>query len=267
MPSHITALAPAIARLASALVLAFALTAPPQHSAKAQTAVELELVLAIDTSTSVDAGEFALQTQGLSEAFLHPDVVQAVKLAGPRGVAVSVVHWAGRNKQETVVDWHLVTDGASAAKLAAAIATVPRRIRGLTDIAGAISHSVASITSNGFSGERKVVDVSGDGSSEARSTRLARDGAIARGITINGLVIRQKDYSLGELAYVDLRQHYERNVIGGPGAFLMTARDFEDFRIAIRRKLVREITGPLSARSEHAAPGPNRGKSGTNTKN
>ncbi len=230
----------AIASSAWALLLA----SPP---AIALEPVELQLVLAIDTSTSVDEREFALQTEGLANAFLHPDVVNAIRLVGPRGIAVSVTHWAGQNRQSTVVGWHLLHDGQDAAVLAARIAAVPRIIEGLTDIAGAIDHAAASIGSNAYEGERRVIDISGDGSSDAASSRAARDNANARGITVNGLVIHQQDYSLGELANIDLREHYANNVIGGPGAFMMTASDFEDFRVAIRRKLVREIIGPVSA--------------------
>lgn len=237
--AHLSAFATAVLAL-----LAFTADNP---TARAQQAVELELVLAIDTSTSVDDREFELQTKGLAEAFLHPDVVNAIQLAGPRGIAISVTHWAGQNQQATVVDWQLVSDGQTAAGLAARIAAVPRTIRGLTDIAGAIDHAVDGIEANAFAGERRVIDISGDGSSDAASSRAARDAANALGITINGLVIHQQDYSLGELANIDLREHYARNVIGGPGAFMMTASDFEDFRVSIRRKLVREITGPLSA--------------------
>ena len=236
-----------LSAIASA-VLALLPLAADNPAARAQQAVELELVLAIDTSTSVDDREFELQTKGLAEAFLHPDVVNAIQLAGPRGIAISVTHWAGQNQQATVVDWQLVRDGQTAAQLAARIAAVPRTIQGLTDIAGAIGHAAAGIASNTYDGERRVFDISGDGSSDAASSRAARDAANALGITINGLVIHQQDYSLGELANIDLREHYARNVIGGPGAFMMTASDFEDFRIAIRRKLVREITGPLSAK-------------------
>ena len=231
----------AVAACAACLVL---VALPP---ARAQQAVELELVLAIDTSTSVDERELELQTQGLANAFMHPDVVNAIRLAGPRGIAVSVTHWAGQSRQATVVGWHLLRDGQTAAELASRIAAVPRTIQGLTDIAGAIDHAAAGIESNGFQGERRVIDISGDGSSDAASSRAARDAANARGITINGLVIHQQDYSLGELANIDLREHYANNVIGGPGAFMMTASDFEDFALAIRRKLVREIIGPVSA--------------------
>ena len=216
--------------------------------AQARQPVDLELVLAVDTSTSVDAQEFALQSQGLAEAFLHPDVVAAIRFAGTQGVAVSLVHWSGEARQAIAVDWHVVRDGQTAADLSAKISAAPRIIEGLTDIAGAIGFSVNAIEANNYAGRRRVIDISGDGSSDARRSEAARNAANARGITINGLVIHNTDIDLGELANIDLRDHYTNHVIGGPGSFMMTAKDFEDFRIAIRAKLVREITGPVSAR-------------------
>jgi pyruvate/2-oxoacid:ferredoxin oxidoreductase beta subunit len=220
--------------------------------ARAQTAqpVDLELVLAVDTSTSVDEREFALQTQGLAEAFLHPDVVNAVRLAGRHGVAVSVVQWAGAGAQATVVDWYVVRDSASAAALSRRIASAPRALNGMTDIAGVLQFSMRSILSNDLDGARKVIDVSGDGTGNAALDGAARDRVLAQGIVVNGLVINNVDYSLGELANIDLYSHYRDNVIGGPGAFVMTAKDYADFRIAIRRKLVREIIGPVSATAQ-----------------
>lgn len=219
-------------------------------SAGAQTLqpVDLELVLAVDTSTSVDAREFALQSQGLAEAFLHPDVVAAIRFAGTQGVAVTLVHWAGEARQAIAVDWNVVRDGQTAAELSAKISASPRTIEGLTDIAGAIGFSVNAIEANNFLGARQVIDISGDGSSDARRSEAARDAASARGITINGLVIHNRDIDLGALANIDLRDHYTNHVIGGPGSFMMTAKNFEDFRVAIRAKLVREITGPVSAK-------------------
>ena len=232
-------------RLASLLLGSLLLSS----GADAQTLqpVDLELVLAVDTSTSVDPQEFALQSQGLAEAFLHPDVVAAIRFAGTQGVAVTLVQWAGEARQAVAVDWHVVRDGRTAAELSAKISASPRAIRGLTDIAGAIGFAVDSIGANKYLGARRVIDISGDGSSDARRSEAARDAANAIGITINGLVIHNKDIDLGELANIDLREHYANHVIGGPGSFMMTAKNFDDFRIAIRAKLVREITGPVSA--------------------
>ena len=232
-------------RLASLLLGSLLLSS----GADAQTLqpVDLELVLAVDTSTSVDLQEFALQSQGLAEAFLHPDVVAAIRFAGTQGVAVTLVQWAGEARQAVAVDWHVVRDGRTAAELSAKISASPRAIRGLTDIAGAIGFAVDSIGANKYLGARRVIDISGDGSCDARRSEAARDAANAIGITINGLVIHNKDIDLGELANIDLREHYANHVIGGPGSFMMTAKNFDDFRIAIRAKLVREITGPVSA--------------------
>ena len=212
--------------------------------ARAQQSVALELVLAVDTSTSVDGREFALQQRGFAEAFRHPDVIAAIERAGG-GVAVSLVHWSGRGKQRTSVGWTIVHDGEGAAALAAKIERSGRLLDGFTDIAGAISFSLQSLQSNGLEGRRKVIDVSGDGTSNGPSAAAARDAAIASGVTVNGLVIHNEEYDLGELAKINLFDHYETHVVGGPGAFLMAAKDFDDFRSAIRKKLVREITGPL----------------------
>lgn len=231
------------------LLVALASLALLPGNARAQSGqpVDLELVLAVDTSTSVDEQEFALQTQGLAEAFLHPDVVNAIRLAGRKGVAVSVVHWAGAGAQATAVDWFVVRDSASAAALSRRIASTARVLNGMTDIAGVLQFSMRSILSNGLDGARRVIDVSGDGTGNAGKDAAARDQALAQGIVVNGLVINNVDYSLGELANIDLYSHYRDNVIGGLGAFLMTAKDYDDFRVAIRRKLVREIIGPVSA--------------------
>ena len=210
--------------------------------------VDLELVLAIDTSTSVDPVEFALQRQGLAEAFLHPDVVRAIRGAGDLGIAVTLVQWSARNRQRSVVDWMLVRDAAGAARLSAKIGKTGREIAGLTDIASAIGYSVSRIEDNAYAGQRLVVDISGDGTSDPARSEVQRDRAVARGITINGLVIHNEDHDLGELAKLDLSSHYARHVIGGSGAFMMTAADYTDFQVAIRRKLVREISGPIVAR-------------------
>lgn len=221
---------------------------------RAAQPVDLQLVLAIDVSTSVDPHEFQLQKQGIYQAFLHPDVIRAIRQAGNLGIAVSVVQWSGKNEQVLAVDWAYVRDAKTAAVLADKIRAMPRYAAGLTYIAGAIRYSADRIMDSPFEGTRRVIDVSGDGSSDAKSSQAARDRAVALGMTINGLVIYAIDFDLGELANVDLRDHYAKYVIGGPGAFLMKANDYEDYRIAIRRKLIREITGAFSAGLGTAGP-------------
>lgn len=229
------------------LLTILTVASPQAPRAQAVQAVDLELVLAIDVSTSVDAAEFELQRQGLSRAFLHPDVVGAVGAAGDLGIAVAVIQWSGRGRQHLSVDWTHIIDAASAAGLARRIAAAPRSIDGMTAIGDAIDFSAAALTDNGYRGQRQVIDVSGDGTGDAARSAAARDRAVARGIIVNGLVIDNEDIDLGELAKLDVRAHYANHVIGGFGAFLMNATDFVDFRTVIRRKLVREIIGPATA--------------------
>lgn len=222
---------------------------------QAQTGVALELVLAVDTSTSVDGEEFALQQLGFAEAFRHTDVINAIERAGEGGVAVTLVHWSGVGQQSTSVEWTVVHDAASAGALAGKIERSSRLLSGFTDIAGALGYGLRAFEGNGFEGRRRVIDVSGDGTSNGPSAAAARDAAIAAGVTVNGLVIHNEEYDLGELAKINLFDHYKTHVVGGPGAFLMAAKDFHDFRSAIRKKLVREITGPaLSLRPGPSVP-------------
>lgn len=203
----------------------------------------LELVLAVDTSTSVDEREFRLQRDGLAAAFAHPELLDVIEGMGEIGIAVTLVEWAGTNSQQTIVDWSLLNNRQSSLDFAAKIGRAPRTIYGMTDIGSVIRYSVAQLENNAFRGNRRVIDVSGDGSSSIDTSERERDRAIQRGITINGLVIFNEEYDLGALAEVDLIQHYSNRVIGGNGAFLMVAESFEDFRDAIRRKLIREILG------------------------
>ncbi|MBL4759096.1 MAG: DUF1194 domain-containing protein [Rhizobiales bacterium] len=231
--------------LASFLV-ALGFMATPAFAQQSRS-VDLELVLAIDTSTSVDAQEFDLQWRGLANAFLHPDVVGAIEAIGDAGIAVSMVQWAGPGQHQISVEWSFINDARSAAQFAAKISAAPRLMRGFTDIAGAISYSVGAIEGNAYDGFRRVIDVSGDGSSSGLDNPgldRQRDYAISRGIIINGLVIYNEEYDLGELAHISVREHYENHVIGGAASFLMIANDFEDFARAIREKLIQEITGP-----------------------
>lgn len=214
-------------------------SAEPQNSQP----VALELVLAIDTSTSVDAREFLLQRDGLASAFRHPSVQKAIDALGPEGLAVSVLQWSGRDQYRTSIGWRLVRNREQALQLAAELAGMPRSLSGFTDIATAIAASQASIENNGYSGRRLTIDVSGDGVSDRNDPSPARDKAVSAGITVNGLIVHSDEYDLGQLARIDLRNHYRNSVIGGPGAFLMEAESFDDFADAIRRKLVREIAG------------------------
>ncbi len=203
--------------------------------AAAQMPVDLELVLAIDASGSVDTSEFYLQLRGIADALRDPDVTAAI--AATDGVAVSLVQWSGPINYIQAVDWAVLTDRESAAAYALRVVTARRQMFGTgTAIAEAMRFAAQLIESNAFLGRRRVIDVSGDGKTNYGSPpRYVRDQLVAAGITINGLAILNEDPALD--------RYYDEHVIGGAGAFVMTAADYVDFVRAIRLKLLNEILG------------------------
>jgi hypothetical protein len=215
--------------------------------AMAQQPVDLELLLAVDASGSVDAQEFDLQRRGLADAFRDAEVIAALAAYAPGGVAVSLVQWSGRRQQVVMIDWTLLQDAASAERVAGAIGEAQRLILGETAIADALAFGVAELERNRFAGARRVIDLSGDGATNAGGDPdPVRDAAVALGITINGLAI------INEAPVLDI--YYAEHVVGGPDAFIVVAKDYGDFADAIRRKLLREIQGAGLA----ATPAPAR---------
>ena len=234
--------------LACLATLCLLLPAGPAARAQSATPVDLELVLAVDVSSSVDRTEYDLQIHGLAEAFRHPAVQSAIRAVGSAGIAVAVVQWSGQGEQSLAVDWTQVTDRASASALAREIDNTARQLSGgQTAIGDALTFSLDQIEANGFQGRRRVIDVSGDGrANDGIEPSLARDLAVAQGVTVNGLTI------LNEEPFVD--SYYGYNVIGGDGAFQMAADDYRHFALVILRKLVREITVPFSSREHRTRP-------------
>jgi hypothetical protein len=210
----------------------------PPEAARGQTPVELELVLAVDASSSVTGWEFNLQMMGLAGAFRDPAVQGAVRAAGDNGIAVALVQWSGRDRQILAVDWTAIRDASGAEEFAAEIDATPRFITGgSTAIGNAIKFSTELIEYNRFDGRRRVIDVSGDGrTNQGVQTKKYRDNAVSKAITVNGLTILNEDPSVDA--------YYRSAVIGGNGAFLVTATDYKDFARSIRLKLIREIGGP-----------------------
>lgn len=206
--------------------------------------VALELILAIDCSSSVQPEEYALQMRGVADAFRSPAVIQAISSATPNGIAVTLVQWSGESMQTQAVPWTHVHDKKSAAAFAQEVETSPQYMQwGATAIGEALSFSVGLFEDNGFDGVRKVIDVSGDGSSnQGEFPTVVRPLVIAAGVTINGLAILNDE--------PDLAKYYKQQVIGGPRSFVETAKNFADFAAAIRRKLIREIGSPPSVRLE-----------------
>jgi hypothetical protein len=241
---------PQIRRLGSralTLALAVALSSPTWGLGKEpEVAVDLELVIAVDVSASMSQEEQRVQRAGYVSALRSPDVLQAIK-SGRRGrIAMAYFEWARPAYQRVLVPWTVIDDRADANAIADAIAGQPTIPQGGTSISSALLFAGQLLKTSGFVSDRRIVDVSGDGpNNEGPDVEPTRDALIARGVTINGLVI-----SLGppdmiqsfDLPY--LESYYRRCVIGGPGAFVLSVGDLADFEKAIRRKFVAEIAGP-----------------------
>jgi hypothetical protein len=196
-------------------------------------------------SISVDAGELDLQRQGFVAAFRDPAIIAAIQ-ANAQGVAVSVMLWAGADQQRTVVDWARLTDEptshAFAAGIDAALRVDPEYF-GKTAIGSAMYVALQALDANSYAGIRRKIDVSGDGhADEGFKPEPVRDFAVLSGVTVNGLaIINDEPY---------LEEYYRRHIIGGPGAFVMVADDYQDFVEAIRLKLLRELTPAETAGAE-----------------
>lgn len=222
-------------------------------------AVDLQLVLAVDVSRSIDDDEYALQKHGYAAAFTNPAVLSAIKETAHGRIAVTLMEWSGADFQKVVVPWMQVSDQASGQRFSNAVMTAPRSFWGWTSISGAIDAAVPLFATSGFEGTRKVIDVSGDGvNNSGRPAASARDDALRDGITINGLVIMDDRPNPGfvQIPQPPLDEFYRDNVIGGPGAFVMSIKGFDTFAVAIVNKLVREIADAGSARHVAAAARP-----------
>lgn len=231
----------------AAVALTIALSSGPVWS---QTSVDLELVLAIDASASVDPAEFSLQVGGIASAIRDVEVQQAIA-AGPIGrIAVAVIIWADATMRKQAGGWFVIEDAASADAFASHIGTFYRRISGGTGIGSGIAEAIRLMERNGIDGTRRVVDVSGDGiETPPRDNVLlladARGMALGRDVTVNGLAI-QTDVP-------DLADYYFDEVVVGHDAFVMAVSGYEDFAEAFRRKLLREIENrsPVSRNRHH----------------
>ncbi|WP_121221732.1 DUF1194 domain-containing protein [Oceanibaculum indicum] len=210
----------------------------PSRAARAEIPVDLQLVLAIDASSSVDFDEFNLMANGLAHAFRDERVKQAISSGALGAIAVTVVQWAsaGTNAQHVSVPWQLVDSPAASEALADTLQMMPRDVDGGgTSIGNAIRYASRQFPAGPYRGLRQVIDVSGDGiDNGVDPVREARDEAVGQGITVNGLAILNEEKNLD--------RHYQDYVIGGPGAFVIDAADYADFSRAILQKLIREIS-------------------------
>jgi len=242
-----------------ALVAALAALFAAGHPVRAD-GVDMLLVLAADVSRSIDDGEFQLQRKGYAAALGDLRVLEAITAGPNQAIAISYVEWSGAGEQKTVVDWTVLHDGEDAAVVAAAILAAPRSFLARTSISEAIDFSAARLAGSPVAADRRVIDISGDGTSNSgRPVTDARDEAVAKGITINGLAIINTRAGPGFFSHTQpeggLPNYYKVNVIGGAGAFLMVVENFDTFAEAMTRKLVSEIAGaPSGVRFAAATP-------------
>jgi hypothetical protein len=244
------------------LIASCALGAGP---ARAQPpAVDVALVLAADVSRSIDEGEFKLQREGYASAIMNPRILKAIRAGAHGAVALCFIEWAGPTEEAVVVEWTVIADEESAAGFADTLLKAPRSFSGRTAIGDGIDFAVAVLASAGLQADRRVIDVSGDGNSNAgRLVLEARDEAVAKGITINGLAIINEvtGGEPGSFFYGHthppggLPNYYRDNVIGGAGAFVMQVVNFDTFSEAITNKLLTEISAltPKNAVTAQAA--------------
>jgi len=213
--------------------------------------VDLELVLAVDVSYSMDVDEQREQRLGYAQAITSPQVLSAIRSGLLGRIAVSYLEWAGALSQRVIVDWRIIDDEASAQAFADILrkAGLVRVFR--TSISEGLVEAARMIHANSYEGLRKVIDVSGDGpNNQGRLVETARDAVVASGITINGLPLMLKRPALNWYDIPNLDEYYRRCVVGGAGAFIVPVRERSAFARAIRQKLVLEIAGrsPLAPR-------------------
>jgi uncharacterized protein DUF1194 len=206
--------------------------------------VDVELVLAVDISYSMDPEEQALQREGYIAALTSNDFMQALKQGMHGKVAVTYFEWAGQSEQRVVVPWRIIEGPESADAFAGEIARAPMRRAARTSISGALLFGAYLFEGSGYRGLRRVIDVSGDGTNNnGPLVALTRDDVLAKGITINGLPIMLTRPNFGGVDLANLDVYFEDCVIGGPGSFVIAIREREKFKEAIRTKLILEVAG------------------------
>lgn len=205
--------------------------------------VDIELILAVDISGSIDPDEAKLQRDGYARAIADPAVVKAIRTGVHGRIAVSYFEWADATTQGSLVEWMLISDQASAEAVSRRLQEHPIRTARRTSISGAIQFAIPIFGSGPHKGVRRVLDISGDGpNNDGAPVDLLRDQALAAGIVINGLpIMNGRVNTWGFPVLEDLDRYYEGCVIGGPGSFVVVAEGFDTFFEAIRRKLILEI--------------------------
>lgn len=211
--------------------------------------VDVELILAVDISYSMDLDELALQREGYALAVTSPEFLKALKTGLTGKVAITYFEWAASSDQKVIIPWRVVDGPESADALAAEILKAPLRRASRTSISGAINFSLPLFEQNPYRGIRRVLDISGDGpNNNGIPVTVARDAALEKGIVINGLPIMVKELNPATMDIPNLDLYYEDCVIGGPGSFVVSIKAKEKFAEAIRTKLVLEVANRIPER-------------------
>ncbi len=230
----------------AALGAAALATALGPRRARAAEPVDLQLVLAADVSRSINDERFHIQRQGYAGAIADPRVVRAMTSGALGRIALSFFEWSGGGAQRTIVDWTVIQDQETAEVFAGSLLAVPRPFAGPTAIGEAIRFAMEELARCPYPARHRVIDVSGDGTNNnGSSVNIQRDLAVAAGVTINGLAILSAEPSPFNPQHTHppggLDEYYRQNVIGGPGAFLLSVLGFETFGFALASKLSREV--------------------------
>jgi hypothetical protein len=223
---------------------------PAQQRAETDAnTVDVQLILAVDVSYSMDMDELAIQREGYAQALVSKEFLQALK-TGPTGkVAVTYFEWAASSDQKIIIPWRVIDGPESADAVAAEILKTPIRRASRTSISGAIYFAMPLFEESPYHGLRRVIDISGDGpNNNGAPVTIARDEALAKGIVINGLPIMVKEPSYSTMDIDNLDFYYEDCVVGGPGSFVVSIKDREKFKEAIRTKLLLEVAGRMPER-------------------
>jgi hypothetical protein len=215
-------------------------------SAQAAEQVDLLLALSSDVSRSVDHPKFLLQREGYAAAISDPQVIDAIKSGPHQRIALCFVEWSGFGAQKLLIDWSLIDGPGAARKFGDQLLELPRSFADRTSISGGIEFAAAQMEHAPHEAARRTIDVSGDGTNNAgRDVKLARDETLAKGIVINGLVILSDRPVPWNAEHTNppggLEKYYQDNVVGGPGAFVLVAENFNSFGRAIIKKLIAEI--------------------------
>lgn len=215
-----------------------------QRTPSGETPVDVQLVLAVDVSYSMDPDEQQLQREGYIAAITSPEFLQALWQGMHARISMTYFEWAGMHHREIIVPWRLIDGPESADSFAADIARAPYKRASRTSISGALLFAAPMFEGSGFRGMRRVVDVSGDGvNNNGPPVAMTRDEVLAKGVTINGLPIMLKRPSFSTMDIGELDIYFEDCVIGGPGAFVIPIKERHQFKEAIRTKLILEIAG------------------------